>query len=184
MATEQTGLPGSTAPPIRMLNKGAKDAKAAKQKQTKQLIFLGVLLVVFAYVFYANVLKKDTPPPAPQPAPPQQPTQLMRVSQTIEKTPSQLSSGTQSELGLSTGSGLGDESWGRSPFALNGADEEDEDVVFELEGIVSDENSAFAIIGKKIVKPGDRLVDNTVKEIHKDHVVLVDDEGEETVLRI
>ena len=53
----------------------------------------------------------------------------------------------------------------------------------KLEGVIFDQyGKAFAIISKKIVKDGDQIADNKVKEIRSDSVVLLTSQGTELIL--
>ena len=75
-----------------------------------------------------------------------------------------------------------DEGWGRSPFSLLSEDKKGGGLI--LQGIVESGKEAYALIGQKIVKVGDRIDDKKVKEISNGKVVIEKANGEEIVLKV
>jgi hypothetical protein len=75
-----------------------------------------------------------------------------------------------------------EEEWGRSPFSLmKTGDKEESELI--LRGIVDDGSESYAIVGKKIIKKGDRIADKTVTEIRDSMVILKSDDGKELILK-
>jgi len=154
--------------------------KKKQQKQQKQLILLAVLVCIFLYVVYANILapkKKagSVPNKNTQAAQPTSyPSSVIDLSESEKESVSALDA-------LFTE----DDKWDRNPFTLGGEEGEEEvtDGALRLDGIVFDGNDSYAIISKKIVKKGDRVADNVVKEIRENEVLLKTDDGQFIELR-
>lgn len=141
-----------------------------KKKQQKQVILLAVLLLVFVYVIYANLI-------APKGK------KVSNVNTGV--IPAQQSSittvisGTGKETSSSLDALLKEDSWSRNPFVLGGDEEEEEEQsdVLRLDGIVFDGVDSYAIINKKIVKKGDWVADKEVREVRENEVLLRSDDG-------
>ncbi len=77
--------------------------------------------------------------------------------------------------------------WGASPFSMQSSEEPvkiQAKTDLSLKGIVfSTAEESYAIINEKIVKKGERVADNTVKEIFEERVVLQNDAGELITLK-
>jgi hypothetical protein len=167
-----TGNPGD----VKILQSKQLPANKDKKKQQKQLILLAILVCVFAYFIYANIL-----------APKQKAASVAAKDKSVQAAhptsyPSSLAvisdSDRESVSGLDAL--LKDDEWDRNPFSLGGEDEDMEvsNSALRLDGIVFDGNDSYAIISKKIVKKGDRLADKVVKEIRENEVLLKTDDGQ------
>ncbi|MEK6733469.1 MAG: hypothetical protein AABY55_07565 [Candidatus Omnitrophota bacterium] len=79
---------------------------------------------------------------------------------------------------------VGDVKWGRDPFLLDAPDIKERGMEdMELNGIVSDRQSPYAIINNNVVKLGDKVNGMTVIEINEKNVVL-DENGQRHTLEL
>jgi len=153
---------------IKILNSKTLDPKRDEQKKKIELIALAVLVPILLYLMVTTFAKKPK-----KPAPP-----------AAVRSSAALSEGDPSKSGSVPEPVKGPESgWGSNPFSPRSSDGGNP-VAIQLQGIVvKGQGEAYALVNNGIVKVGSRVVDNTVKEISQDRVVLLSDSGEETVLR-
>ena len=163
--------------------KKVEDLKKDTQKKKMQTVLLVILLLVFIFLMYKTFFtgtaqankKKPTGP-----TPPRKP---------IEKVVGLKLPTMGSAAGQKAGDSKEDDWWGGSPFALkdDGKKDEQESVQatqLHLSGIIFDHSQdAYALVNEKIVKKGDVIADNTVKDIYSNSVVLEDKEGKTTTLQ-
>lgn len=142
-----------------------KDSK----KEKIQIIVLVCLAVFFVFIVYKTFFtgKKSVSAVAKK----ESPKIVTKV------TPTSSAPSTTGEHGENA------DEWGFSPFSLKPVTKdkagETSPTFLQLKGIVFDGNAAnsYAIINENIVKKGDPIADNIVKDIFPDHVVLEDKEG-------
>lgn len=182
----------------------SKKIEAEEQKKKKiQMIMLGVLLLVFVVILFSTLTGGKKPPAPvittkppvavvpPSPPPVALPPATPPAASVNTATPQPAED--VSAAAPDNAAGAEADEWGASPFSIQKEEEKEEveqapveepPTPLELKGIVSGPgDSSFAIINEKIVKKGDRIADNTVREITSDEVVLQTDEGEEVVLK-
>lgn len=145
-------------------------------KNKKQMILLGVLVLFFLYLIYSTFFgnKKNTA----------KPKDVAKVDVVLPVSPVP----AEAEKGINQEEENAD--WGNSPFSIEPAEPETASsplaprLKLQLQGVMVDKvNGSYAIINEKIVKKGDRIADNTVIEITQGQVILQSDDGHREILR-
>lgn len=147
-----------------------------EKKKKVQILVMILLGIVFLYLLISTFLGGSKAKPATAKKPPAFQNQASKVT----------------GLGVaavddSLNMVLEEDGWGKSPFSMETP--EAEPVVqakesLQLQGIVFGKGDAsYAMINEKIVKKGERIADNTVKEIQQDQVILETDNGQTVTLR-
>ncbi len=146
-----------------------------EKKKKKQIILLAILIPIFIYVFYANIIKPASKPKAG--------TVQSHQAATTSVTAAQKKSLPMTASKESLEKEAKSEGWGRNPFSFNPV-ETDEEGPLQLKGIVFSADDSYAVINQKILKEGDRIADKTIIEIRKDKVIIESDDGTITTLRV
>ncbi len=144
------------------------------QKKKIELIALAILVPILLYVTFTTFVKK-----------PKQPGNSPQNSLASAARSAPAASGivTPAPAASAASGKINDNSWGSNPFSPRHSDQGESSAI-QLQGIVvKGRGAAYALISNKIVKLGDRIADNTVREIRNDQVILQSDAGEEVVLR-
>jgi len=161
---------------VKILQSKQLPADQDKKKQQKQLILLAILIPIFIYVVYANIL---APKGKAVPAGPKTNDANTGAALTPQPSTTEVISNTGEEKSSGLDALLKEDDWDRNPFTLGGYEEEEEETsdVLRLDGIVFDGADSYAIINKKIVKQGDRIADKEVREVRESEVLLRSDDG-------
>ncbi|MCB9799398.1 MAG: hypothetical protein H6757_01390 [Candidatus Omnitrophica bacterium] len=157
-------------------------AEIEKKKRT-QMIVLAVLLLFLFYMLWTTFFSK----PAKH-HPVQQQTESVQTGDLpavndlgtlLDESVFQQKTSSESETSAD------EDYWSKSPFSI-AAEEQEEAVVkqhFHLQGtVLGSGGDEYAVLNEKIVKRGDRIADNTVKEIRHNSVILETDGGETIVV--
>ncbi len=142
----------------------------ALSKDQKQMIMVGILLVVMILVFVNNLKprKKKPAAPAPSASPAAAVTPAAGQPAVQVKTDGGKSDAGQKERAEMLG-------WGRDPF-LPYEDQPTSSSGFTLKGIsIGKGKQGYAFINDEIVKPGDVFMGHEVAAIEKDKVLLQKD---------
>ena len=163
-------------------SKGGKP-KVKDTKTKVEMIALGLLSLLFIYLIVTTFFKPTPRTPlsdqqamAPVNLPIHEGRSRFIATNIAQEEPSAAERVDEGKLDNSE--------WGRSPFSLRPESPEEEDALLTLKGIIRDRDSAYAVINQRIVKEGDRIADNTVKEIKETSVILESDEGIQTILKV
>jgi hypothetical protein len=135
-------------------------------KQIKQLIITGVLIIVLIFLVLGNLKKKPTKKPVPVSSEVSAPA--------VAKPPAvQSASFTPLDEGrLKMQKERLNLPWGKSPFKSS-PDKDYQKTSLELKGIsLGKDKKNFAFINNEIVKVGDKVEDYEVVEIEKNRVLL------------
>lgn len=161
--------------------KSAATVAEEKKKKKQVVILIGLLLFLALMVFktfFAGEKKKiveqlKNPVPMDQSMPESVPADFPAVQQGVAEE------GVSGEPG-----GWGTDPFSRAPISPRAAEAVNlPAAALSLQGVVrSAEGEALAIINEKILKKGDKVADNTVKDITDSHVVLETAEGETVTL--
>lgn len=121
-------------------------------------------MIVLVFLVIGQVSNRRERPPRPFPADKPYP-----ASEAANMTASGVESGN-------------DVKWGRDPFLLDASSVKERGMEdLEINGIISDKQSPYAIINNDVVKLGDQVNGMTVIEINENNVVLEQDGQKHTL---
>ena len=166
-------------PEIKILQTKIVESTKMGQRDRKALILLAILIPLFLYLVASTFFKGGRKPEA---ASPSRETKSA-VAAGVSTTTSGQDVSRRSAPENAADSQASEDDRERSPFSLL-SERDQKKGLLVVQGVVSNGKDAYAIINQKIVKVGDRLDDNTVKEISSNNVTIESKDGKQLVLNV